>query len=84
MHAVQNARRSAGLAVEDRIELLLSGDSDLVGAAKEHRDYVAGETLAVGLQLGADTAAAGPLGYAEESEIDGRALTIQLGRARRG
>ena len=84
VHAVQNARRSAGLAVEDRIELLLSGDSDLVGAAKEHRDYVAGETLAVGLQLGADTAAAGPLGYAEESEIDGRALTIQLGRARRG
>ena len=84
VHAVQNARRSAGLAVEDRIELLLSGDSDLVGAAKEHRDYVAGETLAVGLQLGADTAAAGPLGYAEESEIDGRALTIQLGRAWRG
>src|SRR5207302_4005948 len=83
VHAVQNARRSAGLAVEDRIELSLEGDGDLLGAAAEHRDYVAGETLAVAMQLGEHSAPPGSLDYAEESDIDGRALTIRLGRARR-
>src|SRR6202022_4904020 len=52
VHAVQNARRSAGLAVEDRIELALAGDEDLLAAAQEHRAYLAGETLAVQLALG--------------------------------
>jgi isoleucyl-tRNA synthetase len=81
VHAVQNARRSAGLAVEDRIELLLTGDTDLLAAAQEHRAYLAGETLAVQLALGEASPASGPPEYAEESEIEGRALTIALRRA---
>jgi isoleucyl-tRNA synthetase len=82
VHAVQNARRSAGLAVEDRIELLLAGDADLLAAAQQHRAYLTGETLAVQLTLGDAPAAFAP-GYAEESEIEGRALTIELRRAPR-
>ena len=51
VHAVQNARKSAGLEVEDRIELALGGDPALIAAAEAHRDYLAGETLAVELVL---------------------------------
>jgi isoleucyl-tRNA synthetase len=81
VHAVQSARRSAGLEVEDRIELALGGDAELLQAAEAHRDYVAGETLATQLRLGEDAAGAGEPGYAEQSQIDGRTLTIALRRA---
>ena len=46
VHAVQSARRSAGLAVEDRIALALGGDEELLAAARAYEDYVRGETLA--------------------------------------
>ena len=46
VHAIQNARKTAGLQVEDRIALLLGGDDELLEAAREHEDYVARETLA--------------------------------------
>ena len=36
VHAIQNARKTAGLQVEDRIELLLGGDDALLEAAREH------------------------------------------------
>jgi len=51
VHAIQNARKSAGLEVEDRIELGLAGDSSLIEAAREYADYVSGETLATRLDL---------------------------------
>jgi isoleucyl-tRNA synthetase len=47
VHAVQAARRDAGLEVTDRIVLTLDGHDDLVGAARAHESYIAGETLAV-------------------------------------
>ncbi|MBV9467478.1 MAG: class I tRNA ligase family protein, partial [Solirubrobacterales bacterium] len=47
VHAIQAARRDAGLEVTDRIELTLDGDSELVAAARAHERYIAGETLAV-------------------------------------
>jgi len=51
VHAVQNARKNAGLQVEDRIELQLAGHGDLLEAASEHRAYIASETLAVELSI---------------------------------
>ncbi len=54
VHAVQNARKTAGLEVEDRIELALGGDPALIAAAEAHRDYLTGETLAVGARAWAD------------------------------
>jgi isoleucyl-tRNA synthetase len=77
VHAVQSARKSAGLAVEDRIELALAGDPALLDAATAYRDYLVGETLAVALHLGEGPPPA-EMVYAEQTEIDGLALEIAL------
>jgi isoleucyl-tRNA synthetase len=74
VHAVQNARRDAGLEVTDRIELRLGGDEELLAAARAHEEYVAGETLATAVAYNSDDAGT-------ESRIDGRALKIGLERA---
>jgi isoleucyl-tRNA synthetase len=82
VHAAQNARKTAGLQVEDRIELALDGAPALIEAAQAHRDYLAGETLAVELRLGdAGVQAATAMDYSEQAEIDGLPLTIALRRA---
>ena len=60
VHAVQNARKAAGLAVEDRIALTLGGDAELLDAARAHEAYVAGETLAVEVAYDGDHGARRP------------------------
>ena len=52
VHAIQNARRDAGLDVSDRITLTLSGDAEQLAAARAHQDYIAGEVLATSVTLG--------------------------------
>jgi len=47
VHAVQAARRAAGLEITDRIALTLDGDEQLLAAAHAHEDYLIRETLAV-------------------------------------
>jgi isoleucyl-tRNA synthetase len=71
VHAVQAARKNAGLDVEDRISLTLAGDDELLAAAREHQEYVAGETLATSLEFD------GTQGD-ERAEIEGRALLISV------
>ncbi len=46
VHAVQAARRGAGLEVTDRIVLTLDGDEAILAAARAHTAYIAGEVLA--------------------------------------
>jgi isoleucyl-tRNA synthetase len=75
VHAVQAARKSAGLEVEDRIALTLGGDDELIAAARQHEGYVAGETLAISLDY---DGAQGGSAHAEETEIEGRALSISV------
>jgi isoleucyl-tRNA synthetase len=79
VHAVQNARRNAGLAVEDRIELSLEGDEALLDAARAHGDYLSGETLAVTLHVDGERAD-GAMDHREQATIDGLALEISLRR----
>jgi isoleucyl-tRNA synthetase len=82
VHAVQAARKAAGLEVEDRIALSLDGDAALLRAVRTHRDYVAGETLAVELKVGDDAAgAASDEDFSADVQIDGLGLTIALRRA---
>ncbi|HEY1510084.1 MAG TPA: isoleucine--tRNA ligase [Solirubrobacteraceae bacterium] len=47
VHAVQAARRDAGLEITDRIALTLDGDGALLDAARTREAYIADETLAV-------------------------------------
>jgi len=81
VHAVQNARKTAGLQVEDRIELALYGAPEMIDAAATFRDYLMGETLAAALDLG-DRAAqeSAAMDYSEQTTIDGLDLTIALSR----
>jgi isoleucyl-tRNA synthetase len=74
VHAIQNARREAGLAVTDRIELALGGDPELLEAARAHEGYVAGETLATSVSYDGQ-------GAATEATVDGRELRIALAPA---
>jgi isoleucyl-tRNA synthetase len=72
VHAVQAARKDAGLNVEDRIALALGGDGELLDAARAHEGYLARETLATSLSFdGADGAG---------THIDGRELRISVER----
>ncbi len=75
VHAVQNARKEAGLEVEDRIELTLDGDDGLLDAVRAHEAYVTGETLATSLGFGPDG------GDAARTDIEGRELRIAVARA---
>jgi isoleucyl-tRNA synthetase len=74
VRAVQNARQAAGLEVTDRIVLTLDGDDDLLGAARAHEPYIAGETLAV--QVSYES-----LDGAAPVTIDGRDLRIGVALA---
>jgi isoleucyl-tRNA synthetase len=76
IHAVQNARKTAGLAVEDRIELRLGGDDALIEAAEASRDHLTRETLALALSLGGD--GGGDLDYSEVTSVDSLELEISL------
>jgi isoleucyl-tRNA synthetase len=80
VHAVQSARKSAGLQVEDRIVLALDGDEALLGAAEAHREHIARETLAVELAVGGSDG----LDHSERAELDGLTLGIFLSRATPG
>jgi isoleucyl-tRNA synthetase len=74
VHAVQNARKAAGLEITDRIDLTLTGDPDLIEAAQAHQDYLAGEVLATSVSYDGESNGAA-------AKIDGRDLSIGVSRA---
>jgi isoleucyl-tRNA synthetase len=71
VHAVQLARRDAGLDISDRIVLTLDGDEILLEAARVHEDYLSGEVLAVAVQYSAN-------GSDQVASIEGRELRISV------
>jgi len=79
VHAVQSARKAAGLRVEERIRLHLDGSGALREAVDEHRGYIAAETLATELTVSHGAPFAGV--YHEEQVLDGEPLAIRLDRA---
>ena len=77
VHAIQAARKAAGLEITDRIHLVLDGDEELLAAATEHADYVSGETLATAVEH-----ASGRLGdEAHATEIEDLRLLVHVARA---
>jgi isoleucyl-tRNA synthetase len=73
VHAVQIARKEAGLDISDRIELALGGDEELLAAAREHETYIAGEVLATAVTYEASGGVS--------VRVDGRDLHIAVSRA---
>jgi len=73
VRAVQETRKRAGLEVEDRIELTLGGDVELLDAARAFEPYVSGETLARSVVY--DGSEAG-----DAATIEGRELRIAVAR----
>jgi len=72
VHAIQAARKSAGLNVEDRISLTVGGDDELLAAIRAHEAYVSGETLATSLTYD---------GGGDSTRIEGRELRIAVARS---
>jgi isoleucyl-tRNA synthetase len=74
VHAVQIARKDAGLEITDRISLTLTGDQDLLAAAQAHQDYLATEVLATSVSYERSS-------NGTSARIDGRDLKIGVSRA---
>lgn len=74
---VQNARKQAGLNVDDRIELALAtSDEQTAQAIEEHRDVIMAETLATTLHSGGKE-----LKHHESVKVEGSVLEISLAKA---
>ncbi|HKZ15528.1 MAG TPA: isoleucine--tRNA ligase [Solirubrobacterales bacterium] len=73
VHAIQKARKEAGLEITDRIALGLDGDAYLLEVAREHESYIAGETLAESVALGDGNGDAGSV-----VNIDGFELRVSV------
>ncbi len=84
VNRVQRLRRDVGLEVSDRIELEIHGADVVEAAARAYRDFIAGETLAVRVRVGAGSRDEGGewLAGGIDSEIDGHPVRIGLGRSR--
>jgi isoleucyl-tRNA synthetase len=84
VNRLQRLRRDSGLHVSDRIRVRLAGPADVVEAATRHRDFIAGETLAVDLAVAADGGVAGETatddGTAHDIDLDGMKVTVRLSR----
>jgi len=73
IRVVQNARKKAGLNVDDRIDLSLSTtDKSLRQAVEEHKDSIASETLSAKLTFDRT------FEYEETTSVDSASLTVSL------
>ncbi|MBA2765125.1 MAG: class I tRNA ligase family protein, partial [Thermoleophilaceae bacterium] len=70
VHAVQIARKDAGLDVSDRIALTLGGDESLLAAARAHEQVIAAETLATVVSYGTT--------HGSTTAVDGRDLIVDV------
>ncbi len=76
VRAIQNARKQAGLQIDDRIVLRLhTDDADLRAALHEHQATIMAETLTLGMVDSIEDA------YMAEAKIDGSMLAIGLKKA---
>lgn len=77
VNRIQRMRRDEGLEVSDRIRLGIFGGAEVVEAARAHGDVIAGETLAVEFDVGAEPPATGYTAV-REVEVDGHSVRIAL------
>ena len=75
---VQRMRRDAGLAVSDRIRLVIGGDGELVEAATAHRDWIASEVLATSIVFGDAPEGEGTMLARQRVDLDGIRADLAL------
>jgi isoleucyl-tRNA synthetase len=76
VRSLNELRKDLGLEVSDRIRLTVEAEGPVAEAIERHRDYVAGEVLAVELDLAAvDGRAAGEL------DVDGHRVRVAVEKA---
>ena len=76
VRVVQEARKRAGLAVTDRIDLAWAAGADTAAAIRAHTDLIAGEVLAVSVSDDLES-----LPDAYESSPEDASVTVRLRRA---
>ncbi len=81
VNRVQRLRKEAGYEYITRITLSVSGDGEVLASAGAFEDFIAGETLARRVELGAEL---GDPDVREEAEIDGRRVVIAVRRHDQG
>jgi len=79
-HRLQALRKAAGYEISDRIRASVSGPPEAVAALESHRDWLAGEVLAVELEVAPD-ATLEEADATERMELEGRALDLAVARA---
>ncbi|HUO85771.1 MAG TPA: DUF5915 domain-containing protein, partial [Thermoanaerobaculia bacterium] len=78
---IQAARKDADLDYADRIRVRSRAGEELARAIAEHRDRIAGETLAVALEAVAEGAEeAGAAGELEEAAVEGHDFAFTIDR----
>ncbi len=78
VNRVQNMRKDADLEVADRIHVGVQGESDLLRAIEEHREYISAEILALGIRIGELPEEAF---LEQEWQVNGFVGTIAIARA---
>jgi len=73
VHAVQLARKNAGLRIEDTIDLTLDLPDELAAVLDRHEAYVKSETLASGLVRGPGSGA-----HTETAKVEGQEVGIGI------
>jgi isoleucyl-tRNA synthetase len=83
VRVIQNLRKSSGLEISDRINLWISCPEKVTGALMTHADYIAEETLAENIDIGAVLSEDAIDGAATESLNldDGNKVDIALEKA---
>jgi len=75
---IQKLRKDSGLAVSDRIRLVVSGTEELEAAVRGHEKWIADEVLAVKLEVGHDSENSNA---GHSVDIDGHPARIAIERA---
>lgn len=75
VRTVQDARKSAGLAISDRISLCITGTPRVCAALRQHRETILTETLAVELVDSLEG------GFTAKRTLDDDNWVISLGKA---
>ena len=81
-HLVQEARKHAGLAIEDTIALTLWADDELAAIARRHAVYISDETLARDFAVHTgkpdESAAEGYMETIPAAKLGGHAVTVRV------